>query len=203
MALASMGDGQRETAQLAARKTLLVIGPTQGCDGRLRTTGLTLRSRCGSLTKADQRRSPGGGGTHASSVPSSRLARTFSRSGILRTRSTPGSRVCAATKQHHSDAHSLTPAYCSRPYNSCSCERMPASRRLLPRAQLRYHHAFPCTHMVERWTGFVTAPHGTVVTHWDRDLAATSAMRRSWLAAACRTALRPRTRGFLAGAAAS
>ena len=65
-----------------------------------RTTGLTLRSRCGNLTKADQRRSPGGGGTHASSVPSSRLARTFSRSGIL---------CAAATRAHDAQQKGASP----------------------------------------------------------------------------------------------
>ena len=67
------------------RVKALVRTSARRCAGMpRRTTGLTLRSRCGSLTKADQRRSPGGGGTHASIVPSTRVARTFSRSGILR-----------------------------------------------------------------------------------------------------------------------
>lgn len=49
------------------------------------TTGLAVRLSSRREVKAVHRRSPGGGGSHASMVPSMLLMRTFSRSGILQT----------------------------------------------------------------------------------------------------------------------
>ena len=60
-----------------------------------------------------------------------------------------------------------------------------------------------CRH-VDQQSKPLPVREGSRAAHCDSDLAATSAMRRSWLAAAWRTAAMSstRTRGFLSGAAA-
>ncbi len=148
------------------------------------TTGLAVRLSSRSEVKAVHSRSPGGGGSHASIVPSISLMRTLRRSGILR--SHQGHLVvCRANETGRFDdcrmlLHRSNALCCFEMIYSLStaklCITSCTNKQITQQEQ-------GC-----RSRGMLGMKIATayVRTHWEMDLAAESAMRRICEAAALR-----------------
>ncbi len=112
------------------------------------TTGLAVRSRQRRSVKEIHRRSPGGGGTHTSTVPSTSATRTFNRRGILRPPPTP--RHTHSTERTH---HTRNTEHTHHTHNTEHTHHAPNTEHILRvlADALRSHVALIAQQLMRTW----------------------------------------------------